>query len=704
MASNFPRIALLISAVVRLAGLLATVPLGAAPATEGPVPPNLVLITLDTARADHLGCYGWGWAHTPNLDRLAARGVRFASCDTAAPLTLPSHATILTGLLPPRHGVRDNGIFVLSDRLDTVAEILTRHGFDTAAAVSAAVLARSYGLAQGFRLYDDDRGAGDTAGTMIAERDATLTTEAAIHALASLRQPFFLWVHYFDPHEEYRPPTRIAATMAGPHRLYDGEIAFMDEGIGRLLGALPPRCVIVAVGDHGEMLGEHGERAHGLLPLRGARRVPLIVNGPGLPAGKVVDCLVRTADVMPTLLGLAALATPAGLDGESLLALLTDGAKCDRVSYCESFEPYFFYRFFPLRTLGNDSWLYLQGPRTGSLYDLRSDPDETRDQAAAMPELAGRWADRLRSLLAAAGESVAGAAPSSGPTTEEQRQQLRSLGYLAGSGGASIDATLPDPREMVDLHETINRAATLLQEGKCAEAIPALEGVLRRSPHNAPALNLVGQCRERRGELEQALVAFRAAGQVMPRSGVPVANVARCLAGLGRRSEAESEYRRALSLDPSIAEATASLAHVLRDRGDGSGARQVLDRALALGVRHPAIYLERGLSLATAGELLRAEADFRESCRRDPANPVPLENLARAVYLQARYREAAVQYEQLARLQPERPDVWKTLGAVYLYKLDSKGEALRCFRSALRVEPDAAERANLEELIASVAN
>ncbi|HEX6862477.1 MAG TPA: sulfatase, partial [Thermoanaerobaculia bacterium] len=243
---------------------LAAAPLAGAPAR------NLVLITLDTTRADHLGAWGWPHARTPNLDALAARGTRFARCDTAAPITLPSHATILSGLYPPRHGVRDNGTFVLSPKVETVAERLAARGYDTAAVVSAVVLARRHGLDQGFRLYDDDLEAGYAAGTEVAERTAEATTAAALAAAEKLRAPFFLWVHYFDPHDEYRPPSRFADGAKGPHRLYDGEIAYMDEQIGKLLAGLPRDVAVAVVGDHGEMLGEHGEEHHGLLLHHGA--------------------------------------------------------------------------------------------------------------------------------------------------------------------------------------------------------------------------------------------------------------------------------------------------------------------------------------------------------------------------------------------------------------------------------------------------
>ena len=310
---------LLVAGMIALlaGGALAAGPARDTPTTEAP-PTSVLLVTLDTTRADHLGAYGDVAARTPNLDALARRGMRFARCDTAAPVTLVSHATILTGLYPPRHGVRDNGTFTLPSKVETVAERFAAAGRDTAAVVSSVVLARRHGLDQGFARYDDDLGAGYAAGTEVAERTADVATDRALELLSTLRPGFLLWVHYYDAHEEYRPPDRLVRGK-GTTALYDGEIEFVDEQFGRLLAALPANTAVVVVGDHGEMLGEHGEATHGLLLYSGVRRVPLIVAGPGALSGETVDCLVRTADVAPTLLALMGLPQPKAMTGHSLL-------------------------------------------------------------------------------------------------------------------------------------------------------------------------------------------------------------------------------------------------------------------------------------------------------------------------------------------------------------------------------------------------
>ncbi len=687
-----------------LATVLGAVPGAAAPAaTAKRTPPNLVLITLDTTRADHLGAWGYKDARTPNLDALAARGTRFARCDTAAPITLPSHATILTGLYPPRHGVRDNGTFVLSPKVETLARRLAARGYDTAAVVSAVVLARRQGLDQGFRLYDDDLGAGYAAGTLVSERGAEATTAAALAAMGKLKSPFFLWVHYYDPHEEYRPPTRFADTARGPHRLYDGEISYMDEQIGELLKKLPAGTDVLAVGDHGEMLGEHGEMTHGLLLNRAARRVPLLLAGPDVPAGRVSDCLVRTADVTPTLLALAGAPLVSGLDGQSLLPLTAGGAgaaggTCSRQTYTESFLPFFAYKWYPLRSLAGDRFLYLKAPKS-SLYDLEADPGETRDLAPGQPQVARAWEGRLISFLTGQGEKLHTPVRPENVLSEEQRRQLASLGYLGGVAEGPVTVSLPDPRSMVDLARDLHRATQTVQEGRCAEALPELQAIVKRDPHNFPALSLTGFCLRQAGRLESALNLFQRAAKENDLNAVPIADAAGCLLDLGRKPEAEREYRRALALDPAQSMAATNLARMLRQRGDRKGALAVLDAALRAGAHEPDIFLERGVNRAESGSLEPALLDFREAARRDPANPVPLENAARTAYDLHRFRDSALLYETLLRLAPNRADLWKTTGAIYLYELDDKESALRCFRRALNLERDPGERSRLEELV-----
>lgn len=685
-----------------VAGLLTANALAAAavapPPVEPAAKPNLVLLTLDTTRADHLGAWGWRWARTPNLDALARRGTRFVRCDTAAPITLPSHASLLTGLYPFRTGVRDNGTFVLSARVESIAQRLRAAGYDTAAVVSAVVLARRQGLDQGFRIYDDDLGTGYAAATAEGERQAAPTIDAALATLGRLREPYFLWIHLYDPHEEYQPPTRFADAIGGPNRLYDGEIAYMDEQIGRLAAALPPDAVVAAVGDHGEMLGEQGELTHGLLPFAGSRRVPLILAGPGVPAAAVEECLVRTVDLAPTLLELAGVAVPPGLDGRSLLPLPSRGGGCERTSYSESLLPFFAYKWFPLRALSDGAWLFLEAPQP-ALFALEPLPDEEHDLAALRPRDLATWRQRLVELLASGGERLDSTLRAENVLSDEQRRQLASLGYLAGGSGGTVSSVLPDPRRMTDVAQRLHEASAAVGRGQCEEWLRPLNDIVRRDPHNYPALNLAGLCLESAGRTADALALFQRASAENDLSAVPVANAAGALLQLGRKSEAEREYRRALALDPTQPEAATNLARLLRESGKGRDAVAVLDAAVAAGSRTPAVFLERGVAHAEAGRLPAALADFREAGRRDPTNPVPLANAAHAAYELGQKQAAAQTYEQLLRLAPDRLADWKTLGAIYLYDLEDAPRATEAFRRALALEADPQERAKLAALL-----
>jgi choline-sulfatase len=657
---------------------------------------NVVLVTLDTTRADHLGCYGWPQAHTPNLDALARRGTRFARCDTAAPITLPSHASILTGIYPPRHGVRDNGTYNLPDRIETVASRLQAAGYDTGAVVSAVVLARRYGLDRGFRLYDDDLG-GAASGLEASERTADATTLQALAVAARLRPPFFLWVHYFDPHEGYRPPARIADAITGPHRLYDGEIAYVDEQLGKLLGQLPRDADLAVVADHGEMLGEHGELTHGLLLYQGVRRVPLLLAGPDVPAGQVVECLVRTVDLAPTLLGWGGVAAPAGLDGASLLPL-PSGASCDRPSYVESLLPFLAYRWYPPRALSDGHSLYLRGAQP-SLYALATDPGEERDLALAEPQVTASWEERLRALVAGMGESLEPEVRPETAPADDERERLASLGYVSGGGGGRVSSRLPDARAMTLVAQRLHHAVELAQQSKCAEALPEVEKMLAADPHNFPALSLAGECLRDTGRHEAALGYFRRAAHENPRSAVPLASAGDSLLRLGRGDEAMAQYRLSLALDPTQAQPATSLARLLRDRHNTTEALRVLDAAIAAGGHAPMLFLEQGLALAESNRVKDALASFLEAARRNPADPVSRENAAKAVYLLGGFAESAELYEDLLRLVPDRVDLWRTLAAIYMLELDDKPRAARAYREALRLEPDPSERAKLEMLL-----
>lgn len=294
--------------------LLLSVWLPGCGATRREVTERVVLVTIDTLRADRLGCYGAEGAHTPNVDTLAASGVRFETAISRVPLTLPAHASLMTALDPPQHGVRHNSIHRLADDLPTLAESLRGSGFATAAFVGALVLDRRFGLARGFDVYDDDVGRMSSPTVGYAERIASEVVDAALGWLDSAPPRFFLWVHFYDPHLLYAPPPGFAAAFASDR--YAGEIAFVDHELGRLLAGIEARFgpagrLVVVTSDHGESLGEHGERTHAYGVYDATQRVPLILSGAGWPKGQVVETPVRLVDVAPTLLAAVGARPPA---------------------------------------------------------------------------------------------------------------------------------------------------------------------------------------------------------------------------------------------------------------------------------------------------------------------------------------------------------------------------------------------------------
>ena len=359
-----------------------------------PAPPrHLVLVTIDTLRADHLGCYGNRDVETPHLDRLAREGALALDMSVQVPLTRPSHTTILTGLYPAEHGIRDNVSPALGAEVPTLATRLKGAGFETAAFVSSVVLSRQSGLARGFDAFSDrfDVGADDARFLNTIQRRGDGPTAEAIAWIEKPRASrFFVWLHLYDPHDPYEPPEPFASRYAD--RPYDGEVAFTDELVGRLEAALDrlgltAETLLVVTSDHGEGLGDHGEAVHGYFVYESTLAVPLLLRGPGVLAGTRLAVTARSVDLLPTLTDLLGLATPEGarLSGRSLAVALRGGASpANEPTYAESLTPLLHFGWSDLRALRDGRWKYIQAPRP-ELYDLRDDPKEAHDLARALP-------------------------------------------------------------------------------------------------------------------------------------------------------------------------------------------------------------------------------------------------------------------------------------------------------------------------------
>jgi arylsulfatase A-like enzyme/uncharacterized protein HemY len=550
---------------------------------------NVLVVTLDTTRADHLGCYGHKGASTPALDALAARGLRFTQATSSVPVTLPSHATIFTGFDPPRHGVRNNSEYRLGAEHETLAEILRAAGYDTAAFVSAFVLDARFGLDQGFALYDDRvesaRGAAFAQGNN--ERRADEVTDAALAWLGRERRaPFFAWVHYYDAHATYRPPAPYDARFRDAP--YDGEIAFMDAQLGRLLRALDERklrerTLVVVLADHGESLGEHGEATHGVFVYEAVMRVPLIVAGPAavVPRPATVDGLVSTADVTPTLLDLLGVASKTAFDGLSLARAKPERR---RVVYVESLLPYLDYGWAPLFALRRTHDKYILAPRP-EYYDLAADPAEKTDLHASARGEQRQAVDRLATIMRAALEKQPALRSPGSAQDAEVAERLRALGYVGGAGpeaaGRPADAAaarLADPKDMIPVAVAVVEANARLMGGRPQDALALALDAAKRSPRDRTVLQLLGKIYLRLGRLKEAEKVLRDFTAIRPKSDVSLL-LAQILILDGRLAEAGRLLDEAQALDPDHGGVLIARGDLLAKQGKPQEARAAYERA-----------------------------------------------------------------------------------------------------------------------------
>ena len=638
-------------------------PGGAPPLVERTADQNVLLVTIDTLRADALGSYG-GPAATPNLDRLAASGARFEFAHAHAVVTLPSHASILTGLYPFEHGIHDNAGYRLPEESLTLAAMLRAEGFATGAFVAAFPLDSRFGLDNGFDVYDDRFGhAEGPSDFTIAERPAEAVVEAARTWIESQQGRWFAWVHLFDPHAVYRPPPPFDARYAASP--YHGEVAYTDHALGPLLAtaqeAAGQPTLVVVTADHGEALGEHGERTHGLFAYEATLRVPLLVaqvggasrSGAGVE-GMVSDDPVRHVDIVPSVLDALALPAPPALPGRSLL----DPAPADTepLSYFEALSASLNRGWAPLRGVlaGRDKYVDLPLPE---LYDLRADPAEANNLVADR-------AGRTRAL-----ETLLADLPASDPLerriveTAAVVERLRSLGYVGGAALVRDSYTADDdPKRLAHLDDAIHRGVDLYQRGRPREAIKVYREVIGERPELELAHRHLAFLHWSLGEVAEAvetLTRARDAGIASPavagqlgiylaESGaadeaVPLLEALAAgdrpdldpLNALGiayaRRGDAEralETFDRVLALDPDSAMALENMGAVHVQRGDRAAAAEAFERAVELAPRSSRAHAGLGVVQLQTGDRPAALASWTRAVELDPANFDALFNLA----------------------------------------------------------------------------
>ena len=563
------------------------------PEKPAPERPSILLVTLDTTRADSIGPDARE-VRTPAFNALASRSRRFTQAYATAPQTLPSHASMLTGLYPAGHGLHENARY-LGAQHSLAAEKLRDAGYRTAAFVSAFPLAKRFGLARGFETYDDE---------FQEERGSRETTDRALAWLGAQQGPVFLWVHYFDPHHPYVPS-------------YRGEIEAMDAQLGRLVAAFEkhagPRAIVVA-GDHGEGLGEHGEAQHGYLVYQGVMHVPLLVHGPGVTAG-VESAPVSGRRVFYTILDFAGLGSENSLRGASTEVVLGEGM-----------IPFLQFGWQPQIMAVEGSRKAIQaGPV--EVFDVLADPAETRDLGASTLSREMR-----KSLLDYPLPSPDAAPP---PADDEARRKLASLGYVAAEAKPVVRKDAPRPRDMAPLFETLDRASVAFASGEYAEALPLLEKIVAADPHNLVTILRVAAIHSARGDRERALAAFRQAQAIAPDSPDVRHFLALHYARVGDWAKATPLLERVVAESPDRLPAVEALAEAREKQGRPAEALELWRKVHALRAATPAELVHTGELAMAIGDTASAIQSF-EAARRAQANAFQHDLELGVLYLAAR--------------------------------------------------------------------
>jgi arylsulfatase A-like enzyme/cytochrome c-type biogenesis protein CcmH/NrfG len=646
---------------------------------------NLLVITLDTLRSDRLGSYGSKRGQTPHLDRLAREGIRFERTLAHAPLTLPSHASIFTAKLPLEHGVHDNGTFRVGDDEKTLATVLASAGYETGAFVGAFVLDARFGLNRGFDLYDDYYGEkrGVLSFAQLERKADAVIAPAERWITGRTEAPWFAWVHLFDAHAPYDAPSEMRKKF--PNDPYGAEVAYLDEVLGEFLSRLSTsgrldRTVVAVLGDHGESLGDHGERTHGTFAYDSTLRVPWILWGRGIRP-RVFEETVRHVDVMPTLLDLLGVPPPDEIAGRSLRPYLSGKQRYEAPPhYFEALNVHLTRDWAPLTGLVQDGHKLIRLP-IPELYDLERDPQEKENLYPQKTGLARRMEETLDAISAGAA-AIEVAAPD-----RETLERLRALGYLTAPAPSrrSRYGAEDDPKNLVDISNAFDEASELVGKGRSGEAIVIFQEIVRRQPRSsearqslAYALHRAGRVPEATSVLEEAVRsgisdvpllsllgaylldvgAFDRAASLLedlvrrdPDSAEAHNSLGIAYGRLGRHDEARRELERALALDPSSAGTYNNLGSLALSQGRFEEATRFLGRSLEIDPGHASALNGMGFAQARMGDMAKAIEYWRRAVESDPQQFDALFNLALAL-LESSPRDALPYLERFAREAP----------------------------------------------------
>ena len=733
---------LIIGAVVVLAGAAAAIWIVLRPGRanfarlRGGKDFNVILITVDTLRADKVGCYGNHQVKTPAMDLFAARGVRFENCISQVPLTLPSHTTLMTGTLPVFHGIHDNGGFVVPSELVTMAETFKGKGYDTAGFVAAYVLDSKWGLNQGFDTYFDnfDLSRFEKISLGEVQRPGNEVMDEALGWIDKKKGgKFFAWIHLYDPHTPYKPPEPFASEY--PLNPYLGEIAFTDTQLARLWdfierNGLRDDLFLVFAADHGESLGEHGEMTHGFFIYQASLHVPLIIATP-FPQlqGVTVKGSVALSDVMPTVLDMTGIPVPPQVQGESLVpSFFRPGAgPARRLVYSETFYPRYHYGWSDLRSVQDGRFKLILAP-VPELYDLRADPGEARNLVYLEKAVFEDISARAEALLEETGRNALEADISK--VDEETREKLAALGYVGSFTDSSKLAgrKLADPKDKFGIFNELSRARELGMDGDIDEAVRRIEAIVTEDPTIADAHFSLGNILSKGRRFKEALAAFQRSLDIKPDDSFTVINIANCYQAMNRFDDAEKfvldylargfedyqlyfllgnikvhghdpdksipYFEKCLAVNPKSASAHNALAAVYLNRDGASDlarAEEHIDSALALNptlmsLRYNAAQLrERQDRLAEAVELYLGEI------RDAPKSHKALFNLSRVYRQMGREDEEYEALKKAIEAEPDFPIAYFYLARIYIRRGQNFEEAIALVKKGIELKPAPAD-------------
>jgi arylsulfatase A-like enzyme/tetratricopeptide (TPR) repeat protein len=616
--------------------------------TEPSRGPSVLVITLDTTRADRIGCYGHAAAQTPSIDALANSGVLFRRAYCQVPLTLPSHSSMMTGTYPPTNGVPVNGV-ALGKGIATLAETFRGEGYRTGAFISALVLDSGYGLDRGFDEYNDDLGS-----TSAIERKANRTTDAALEWLArDADEPFFAWVHYFDAHYPYAPPSAFRESFDDP---YDGEIAFVDTQVDRLVKWLDAtgrrdNTLVIIAGDHGESFGEHKETEHGFFIYDATMHVSLIFSFPGHASGETaVDTPVGLIDVFPTIVDLLGWKEHSDLEGISLAPIWRGETDAHAPVYGESEYPHLGFGWAPLHSITTAHWRYIDAPR-GELFDRTADPLEQRNVIEQHPSVASDLHEQLMAMR----EKMHPRSQSVSASSANALNNLEALGYVGGAASAvDSDNTGPkrDPKNMVGAFEAHSRAVGALLGERYAEVIELVRPLVQQSPESDEFYNTLGRALLESGRYAEAQHAFEMSLRRTQSNPRRLRRLGESLLRQKKFADAIAAFKEAIAISPEFAEAHSSLGDAFAGIGQPDDALRHYRAAVA------------------------ASPDLARACGR----------LGVALARKKQFEAALVHLRHYAELEPNSPHALTNLGNV-LFQTRKLGDAAKLFRKALKIDP-----------------